>query len=240
MSKELALTLSIVFIALGAICTTLFIIGKVKKYSVKETIVKSMASLFFIAVAAVNLYYKGLHTLPLFVVLGLICGLCGDIWLELKVVYKEQDTEFTYAGFLSFAAGHVFYITGMYLEFFNGTHPLYVIIPICGSVICAVAVLFVGKLLKLDFKDMKLISFLYSMALFSTPLCALSLNILYGFQNATLLMLFIGGILFAISDLVLSQTYFGENHEKPLDFILNYWTYYPAQFVIAFSLFFLF
>ena len=107
MSKELALTLCIVFIALGAICVTLFVIGKVKKYSGKETIVKSVASLFFIAVAAVNLRYKGLHILPLFVVLGLIFGLCGDIWLELKVVYKEQDTEFTYAGFVSFALGHV-------------------------------------------------------------------------------------------------------------------------------------
>ena len=52
-------------------------------------------------------------------------------------------------------------------------------------------------------------------------------------------MMFIGGILFAISDLVLSGTYFGEGKERPIDFILNYITYYGAQFTIAFSIMFL-
>jgi hypothetical protein len=49
----------------------------------------------------------------------------------------------------------------------------------------------------------------------------------------------VGGVLFAVSDLVLSGTYFGKGHERPIDFILNYLTYYGAQFVIAFSLMFL-
>ena len=59
-----------------------------------------------------------------------------------------------------------------------------------------------------------------------------------GFQNTTLLMLFIGGISFALSDLVLSGTYFGKGKDRPIDLILNYIFYYGAQFTIAFSLFF--
>jgi len=46
-------------------------------------------------------------------------------------------------------------------------------------------------------------------------------------------------VLFTASDLVLSKTYFGEGHERPIDFILNYFTYYPAQFLIASSLMFM-
>lgn len=240
MSKELALTLCIVFIALGAICVTLFVIGKVKKYSVKETIVKSVASLFFIAVAAVNLRYKGLHILPLFVVLGLICGLCGDIWLELKVVYKEQDTEFTYAGFVSFALGHVFYITGMYLEFFHeGDNVLFIILPLLVGLIAGFCNLFLAKLSKQDFGKYKAICVLYGSLLFSFFLVNISLNIMHGFQNTTLIILLVGSVLFVLSDLILSGTYFGEGKERPIDLISNSITYYTAQYVIAFSLFFI-
>ena len=240
MSKDLALILSIVFIALGAICVTLFVIGKVKKYSVKETIVKSIASLFFIAVAAVNLRYQDLNILPLFVVLGLICGLCGDIWLELKIIYTEQDTEFTYAGFLSFAIGHVFYITGMYLEFFHeGDNVLFIILPLVVGLAAGFGNLFLSKLMKQDFGKYKAVCVLYGSLLFSFFLVNISLNILHGFQTTTLIILLVGSILFVLSDLILSGTYFGKGKERPIDLISNSITYYAAQYVIAFSLFFL-
>ena len=62
-------------------------------------------------------------------------------------------------------------------------------------------------------------------------------EVLNNFTNQFFVMMLIGGVLFAISDLVLSRTYFGEGHETPIDFILNYIFYYSAQFVIALSLF---
>lgn len=89
------------------------------------------------------------------------------------------------------------------------------------------------------FKGYKLIVSIYAFLLAMNPLTSLMLCIYLNWTSTTLIMLFIGGILFAISDLVLSGTYFGKDHEKPLDFILNYLTYYGAQFVIAFSLLFL-
>ena len=61
---------------------------------------------------------------------------------------------------------------------------------------------------------------------------------LNGWKVTTLNLFFIGGILFALSDLVLSGTYFG-GKERPVDIILNYLTYYPAQFLIALSLLYL-
>ena len=52
-------------------------------------------------------------------------------------------------------------------------------------------------------------------------------------------LLFIGGVFFAISDLILSGTYFGVGKERPIDLTLNYITYYTAQFLIASALVFL-
>jgi hypothetical protein len=52
-------------------------------------------------------------------------------------------------------------------------------------------------------------------------------------------MIFIGSILFAVSDLVLSGTYFGKGKDRPVDIIFNYLTYYPGQFLIAYALSFL-
>ena len=95
------------------------------------------------------------------------------------------------------------------------------------------------KPLKLKYGKFKLISFCYALCLFGTCSFSLFLAIQNGFQIQTLNMIFIGAILFAVSDLVLSGTYFGENKDRPIDFILNYITYYGAQFTIAFSLLFL-
>ena len=52
-------------------------------------------------------------------------------------------------------------------------------------------------------------------------------------------MLFVGGVLFAVSDLILCGTYLGKGKERPVDLISNAVTYYAAQYIIAFSLFFL-
>ena len=67
----------------------------------------------------------------------------------------------------------------------------------------------------------------------------ISLTILSGFQAVSLILLMVGGILFALSDLILNMTYFGEGHEKPFDIITNTVTYYIAQNLIALSIFFL-
>jgi hypothetical protein len=66
----------------------------------------------------------------------------------------------------------------------------------------------------------------------------LSLCILYEFKNTFLIVFFVGGVLFAISDGILSRTYFGKNPQT-IELILSSVFYYLAQFIICFSLFFL-
>jgi hypothetical protein len=93
--------------------------------------------------------------------------------------------------------------------------------------------------MKLCFKGYKVIVSVYAFILAMNPLTTLLFCIQTGWAIPSLIMLLVGGVLFAVSDLVLSGTYFGKGHERPIDFILNYLTYYGAQFVIAFSLMFL-
>lgn len=229
----------IILICTGAVLLFFFLKEKVKAYSVKAVMFKAAASICFVGVAAVSLFAKGYHALSICVALGLFFGVLGDIWLDFKYVFKEHDKIFTYAGFISFALGHACYISGMYLEFFNGQSPLYIVLPLVGGLLISISNLFIAKPMKLDYSGYKVISIIYGFFLFSMTLSSLSLSIMMGFNNVTLIMMFAGGLLFTISDLILSGTYFGKGKERPVDIITNSVTYYLAQFVIALALFFI-
>ncbi len=235
----LPLILCIVFMALGAIALTLFLIEKIRKYSVKATMIKSVCSLFFIAVSAVGLYKNGTHVLPLYVTLALILGLLGDIWLDFKYVFKEHDKPFTYAGFVMFGLGHILFVTGMFHEYYHGEHFLYILLPLVGGLIMGALTILLEKPMKLNYGDMKAIGAIYAVCLFSTACTALSLCIMTQFKVTTLIMMLGGGVLFAVSDLILSGTYFGEGKERPVDIVTNTVSYYMAQFTIAFAMFFI-
>lgn len=225
--------------SLGAIALVFYLIEKCKSYSVKSVLIKSVVSLLFIGTAIAATFQNQGHILNAFIIVGLIMGLLGDIFLDFKYVYPKDSKLYTYAGFIVFAIGHILAIIGMLLEFYSKGNMLFFLIPVGGAIIFVIINLLTEKPLKHDFKDYRLIVCIYAFILAMNPLTTLMLCIYTSWSVTTLVMLFIGGVLFAISDLVLSGTYFGEGHEKPIDFILNYLTYYGAQFLIAFSLLFL-
>ena len=229
----------IVLLVLGAICLTLFIIEKVRKTSVKSTMIKATTSFLFIALAAYSVYENGNPPFGFFAICGLTMGLLGDIWLGLKHVYKEHSRIYTFAGFSCFAVGHIFYIYGMMRKLPYPNVWYAYLIPLAIGVLSGVAVILMEKPLKCKYGEYKLICFIYGILLFGMVATGGYLAIANGFQVATYNMLFIGGILFAVSDLILCGTYFGEGKDKPFDLISNSLTYYFAQYLIAFSIFFI-
>ena len=232
------LGLCIGFIVCGAISLVAYLLEKVKRYSLRGVLIKTVVSSFFLSLAIFCSYVNDGHAINTFITFGLILGLLGDIWLDLKYVYPKDDKPYTYAGFICFGVGHIMFVIGMFLQYARGANFLYILIPILAAIVAGIINLLLEKPMKLKFGDMKWTVFVYSILLFSTPLSALSLAIMTGWTSTTLIMLFVGGILFVLSDLILSGTYFGEGKERPVDIIGNYLTYYGAQFVIAFSLFF--
>ena len=130
------------------------------------------------------------------------------------------------------------FVSGMISQYCREGHFLYIVLPLVAAALASGINLLLEKPMKLKFGEMKWTVTVYAFLLFSTPFTALSMCILTGWSSTLLIMMFVGGILFALSDLVLSGTYFGEGKDRPIDLILNYLFYYGAQFVIAFSLFF--
>lgn len=227
----------------GAILLFVYIPEKIKAYSVKALLLKSLVSVLFVAVgvygAQSSAVKGGIGLLSPFVILGLVCGLLGDVWLDLKYVFPEKDQPFTYAGFCFFGVGHILFISGMLIDYYPAGKPMTVIVPLLLAGVLSAGNALLEKPMRLRFGKLKPVVLIYGVLLFATVLIAGSLALAHGWQEAPLKLIFIGGILFALSDLILSGTYFGVGRERPIDLAMNYICYYAAQFLIASSLVFL-
>ena len=202
---------------------------------------KTAASLGFIAIAIAGLY-EGAEDFraALFVLAGLVFGLIGDMMLDLKVVYLEKPEEGVYltGGMVSFGVGHIMYLTAVCLfvgEFVTGA-----LIGGCVAVaaVLACATVFGGaKLMKLDFGKFRIHSLLYAFILMF--MSALSVGVCITMNSADMALFAAGMVLFLLSDIVLTQMYFGG---KPRDKVLctvNHTLYYAAQICIACFVFFM-
>lgn len=230
-------------LAFGTIILLVYIREKIRAYSVKAVLLKSAVSVLFIAVGVYGSWLsasKGIACLLCpFVELGLLMGLLGDIWLDLKYVFPEKNDPFTYAGFCLFGIGHILYIFGLLLTYYPEGKPMTIIVPVLLALVLSAGNAVLEKPMRLNFGKFKPVVIVYGVLLFAMVLIAGSLAYHYGWREITLNLIFIGGICFAVSDLILSGTYFGVGRERPIDLALNYLTYYSAQFLIASGLVFL-
>ncbi len=235
----------IILISLGMIMTGFFIYGKVTNYSVQTVIIKSIAALLFVLLGVYIVAFEWPHdgNLPLvglFFILAAFFGFLGDIALGLKRVFKLKDKFWTLMGMMLFSAGHILYVVGMFVGFYVPGHPWVIIAPLVGAAIIGGCTFVLEKLLKVSFGKMKLFGVFYFTFLFSLSLSALSLNILHRFQSLFLLLVLIGGITFNSSDLILCKTYFRPKDQvKKADLISTSITYFVAQFILMFALYFI-
>ena len=231
-----------VLLCAGAAALVWYVREKLRAYSLKAVFLKSLVSTLFIAVGIYGAFHSAGSDRAVmcpFVLLGLLCGLLGDIWLDLKYVFPEKDGPFTYAGFSVFGLGHLLYCAGLILQFAPREKPGFVWVPLLLALLLGLGNGLLEKPMKLRYGEFKAVVIAYGALLFSTVLLSGSLALEQGFRVPTLNLFFAGAVLFAVSDLILSGTYFGEGKERPADLLLNYLSYYPAQFLIAFSLLYL-
>ena len=230
-------------LACGAVLLFVYIREKIKAYSVKAVILKSIVSVLFVAIGVYGSWLSAARgTVSLlcpFVVLGLLFGLLGGIWLDLKYVFPEIDEPFTYAGFCVFGVGHILYIVGMLLTYYPSGKPMTVIVPVLLALVLSIGNAVLEKPMKLSYGKFKSVVIAYGVILFAMVLISGSFALYYGWEKTSLNLIFVGGVFFAISDLILSGTYFGTGKERPIDLALNYITYYAGQFLIASALVFI-
>ena len=224
---------AVFFTALGGCLLVPYIVLRSQKKGLLGLYFKVVVSACFILTAAALILKGEAHSrLQMGVLLGLFFGVLGDIFLDIKDMYPEHKDAHVFAGFLSFMTGHFCFLAGM--EAAYGFELRGVLVAALAGLTLAAGVLLTEKPMQLRYGKFKAISLVYGFVLaFMTATAWVA----YAVRGAGQAMLMgIGGALFLASDLVLSATFFGEGHDRPINYALNYTLYYGAQFVIAWSL----
>lgn len=218
-------------LVIGILATVVFLCLRVRYGGIAALYAKAVASLCFIATAVAatnaNRSFLGFGSWMIF---GLICGLLGDVWLDLKWIYLQDKDSYLYSGFIFFLLGHVCFV----IAIFNASPytPLSILIAVTAALVIAVVALLLEKPLKMHYGKFKWIVFLYSFMLSLTMTGAIVTAVLMKFHPMWVVMS-VGGVLFLLSDLVLSGMYFGEGKNTKGNIILNHTLYYAAQFIMA-------
>lgn len=226
----------------GIISAIAFIWERTKRGGVRALLLKSFTSVMFVAcgaVGAVEAAGTGNSDFALKILMGLVFGLMGDIWLDLKWVYQQDNDTYTFAGFGAFIIGHFMFIAALIEKYADHSNLIYIAVPALLSLVAAFGMLMLEKPMKMDYGRFKPITVFYTFVVAFMAFLSGGLALMSDFAIPTLNMMFVGGIFFALSDLILSGTYFGVGKRRPIDIIANHGTYYAAQFIIASSLIFL-
>lgn len=184
---------------------------------------KSIASIMFVIAGIINLTYciknKVNLKFPKWMVVALTCAMLADILLVLNF----------YLGVVVFAIGHIFYFISYCMLKKIDRKDL-----ICGISIFAFALSVILFTPFLDFGSnfMKTICCVY--ALIISFMVGKAISNLLKEKNSTNITIVIGSILFFVSDMMLMFNKFGN---IPGTNYLCLGTYYPGQFVLAFSIF---
>ena len=233
---------SIILLVLGVISSTVFIVSKVTNYSLKTIVFKTIASLFFVALAIVafcltegHLYFK------LFTLLGLIFGLLGDVFLGFKYVTTGKAQKiWILTGMFAFAFGHIFYIVGLLTGFYIPGQTLFIILPFVLPIAIISIYMMVAKKVGINFgKGMFLFGLFYLYCLTTMVSTSLMMVCLHKFNVITLVMFFPGALCFMTSDFMLTGNYFKAGTRSKAYRAIYSVFYYIAQFVIAFAILFL-
>ncbi len=237
----------IVLVVFAIFAATLFIVSGCFKDHVQTFTLKALASFAFIVLFAGVLYTKFANvgsthylaggfvaygSLAMCFLVALVSGFVGDAVLELRALCpKEEHEHIIMTGIVAFFTGHIFYYI-MLIDY--GRFSIY---PLLFSVVITAVVFLASKLMRLDWQRMLWPSVGYSLLIFLMigQAFANAINTDFGLFS---LIIFIGGVLFGISDLLLSQIYFKE--KTPQFFrVLNLSTYYAAQILLALALLFI-
>ncbi len=167
--------------------------------------------------------------------MGGALGLVGDILLDLKGIYKNEEKIYLKGGFIFFLIGHIFYfcavIYSIKMEWYL------VLIAAVVSVIIGVLTVASANLMKVHYGAYRRIVAVYVAFLAMTSIISIIAVFVTHFQKAYVIMA-IGSILFLLSDAVLSNTFFGRGKDKPIHLFVNHFLYYAGQYLIAASVMF--
>lgn len=227
-------------IFLGIFCilfAMLFCFFRVKRANVFSLTLKTIASCCFVLCGIFGIYTTGSSSVNLFIIVGLVFGLIGDILLDLKVAYKEEENQYFVAGTSFFAVGHIFYFVSVLLYNIQvlPNNVMWNILASAGfAILFTLAIMLPHKKLGLNFGKHLWICAGYSLLLSFMMAFSISIAIF-----VPMFWIFAAGMIaFLFSDLVLSMQYFG-NFTQKIWVYVNHFLYYVAQVLIAIQILYL-
>ncbi|AUD64669.1 hypothetical protein BK011_02880 [Tenericutes bacterium MZ-XQ] len=233
-----------VLIGLFLLMWSLFIYHVIKGKRLRGFYFKGFTSFMFITVFIYGIFYAETSVFPepiilvlnvtelrliLFMGLGLVLGLIGDLILEVQYFHEDHKNEQISFGMIAFGLGHIFYILALTNYYMFNPWALLI-----GGLMVGV-VYFGSKLMKIDFKSLAIMSYMYTFVIFT--MVGLSVLVYFSHYTQGALVFMIGAILFGVSDLLLAPIYFKAEKSK-LFVVGNLSTYYLGQLFIALSIMF--
>jgi len=224
-------TLEIILLSLTSLFALAFIVIRTIKGGLAGLILKVLASFAFVSSAVIGLVITdSMHKLSIgLIIVGLLLGMIGDILLDLKVIY-DNDKFYLNFGMLSFGLGHICYFSAVTLYALNFINAILlpIFIAVAGGCILTIAIMFGSKIMKLEFGNFLWQTVGYTFLLTLMVVYALVVCIMGGNW-----ILFVGMLVFFLSDVVLSKQYFGGLiASKPL-IAINHALYYAAQILLV-------
>ena len=225
-----------VVLAVGVVVSLVFCYQRRLGFSVNNLIFKLTSSLCFLLTAVFALINNpSAHIYGSLIIMGGALGLVGDILLDLKGVYSNDMDIYLKGGFFAFLVGHIFYFGA--IIYCTGMKWYLALACILAAILVGAVTVLLEKPMQVKYGKYKKIVFLYTTFLAITMLTSIVTMVTSGFQTGFILLA-VGSVLFLLSDVVLSGTFFGVGKDKPHHYFINHFLYYAGQYLIAASVMF--
>ncbi|MGN0961220.1 MAG: lysoplasmalogenase family protein [Christensenellales bacterium] len=226
--------LEISLIVVCSILAIIFIVVRTIKGSFIAFVLKTLASLGFVVSGIIALGLSNSNAwVGILIVVGLLLGMIGDMVLDLKVIYPDNDRTYLNMGMASFFLGHCCYI-GAFTIFASDTNLLMPILVASGvAILLTILTTLSGKKMGLDFGNYLVQTIVYTFILSF----ALAYTFVLAIVGGGLWLTAIGLMLFLLSDIVLSCQYFGGKIASKPYIAINHTLYYAAQIILLAVLF---
>ncbi|MBR4421971.1 MAG: lysoplasmalogenase [Erysipelotrichaceae bacterium] len=167
----------------------------------------------------------------MFVLIGLVFGMIGDILLNLRYVFPKHGQKIFLAGIVAFLIGHIMYLLALIPQ---AQHVWIWYCVIIGALAAGALLAYIFKTMEVK-KAFKIFGIFYLGAVFIMTAIALGIAIFTPSKRA--LIYAVGAVLFTASDVVLIFNTFSGVSRFSMR-ITNLTLYYLGQILIACSLFF--
>ena len=219
------------FVLLAAIAAALFTRVAYIGRPFGKLCTKTLASVGFLLVgilcACATPLGPGRTSYTVFMLIGLILGLVGDVSLAYQEVFPRQKERYFLVGLGAFLMGHLFYIAAF--AFLPQSGALWLLV----AVLLFLALLCAQRFFRVDLGTMRLPVYAYAAVI--SIMAGLASGTAVGGQNLQGWLVCIAAWLFVFSDGGLALLYFGRPRGRWLT-AANLGSYYLAQLLLALSI----